>query len=162
MTSWSNTKKNSTRVALDDVIVYQWSTRITRTDWCCWCIGTDNTVINGLASPDWFTSRNRNIFHISPFQITRNLRDWSSVWAHLMITISGCLKWMSISWTSWWWINQWDWLSIWIQSKWSADLIKGSMDREPRISKCWSQIWIFWSVQSFKLDSGTKSFCPYD
>ena len=23
------------------------------------------------------------------------------------------------------------------------------MDREPRISKCWSQIWIFWSVQRF-------------
>ena len=127
MSPWGQTDESPFTTFLDD----QWSARITRADWCCWCIGTDNTVINGLTSPDWFASRNGNIFHISPFQITRDLRDWSSVWAHLMITVSGCLEWVSISWTGWGWIDQWDWLSIWVQSEWSADLIKGSTDRQP-------------------------------
>ena len=126
MSPWGQTDESPFATFLDD----QWSARITRADWGCWCIGTDNTVINGLTSPDWLASRNGNIFHISPFQITRDLRDWSSVWAHLMITVSGCLEWVSVSWTGWGWINQWDWLSIWVQSEWSADLTKGSTDRQ--------------------------------
>merc|ERR1712136_489329 len=44
-----------------------------------------------------------------------------------MISITRGLEGMPVSWTLVRWVNQWDWLSIFVQGEWSADLTNGEI-----------------------------------
>ena len=66
-----------------------------------------------------------------------SLRDWSVPIVQLIISISGSLEWMTLFWSSFWWIDQCDWFSIFIQVKWCFDFSNSEIIDDLDAIICW-------------------------